>query len=479
MSVKIAPDARRQFINASGVPYSGAKLFYYAAGSTTKQNTYTTSVGNVANSNPIVLDSAGRTPYGVWFTAGLTYKEVLAPSTDTDPPGSPIFTEDNLSGVNDTSVAVSQWAASSLTPTYISTTSFSVPGDQTTELHVGRRLQFSVTAGTVYGRISVSAYTTLTTITVVMDSGQTLDSGLNSFNWSILTATNPAIPRLSTTDLTNVDVMGLSGTQTASGTKTFSGNNTHSGNNAFSGANSHSGVETHSNNIVMSAAPVLYAAVSVAANATTSNIWVSNYVNLTGSIVTFTDFADAPQAGAEVTLFCNVAHVFTNNANLTIDGGVNYTAAAGDRIRVRALTTSTFQLEIVRIAPFAIQATMEAGTDNRAIVTPAYFQYHPSAPKAWVVFNGTGTVAILASYNVSSITDNGVGIYTVNFTNSFSSANYCCVGMAEDNNGAGAAIVTRWNGDTKAAAAYQLRVIDDPGSLVDSALINCAFFGDM
>ena len=114
MGVKIAPDARRQFLNASGVPYSGAKLFYYAAGSTTKQNTYTTSAGSVANSNPIVLDSAGRTPYGVWFTEGLTYKEVLAPSNDTDPPSSPIFTEDNLSGINDTSVTVSQWEASPL-----------------------------------------------------------------------------------------------------------------------------------------------------------------------------------------------------------------------------------------------------------------------------------------------------------------------------------------------------------------------------
>lgn len=197
MSVKIAPDARRQFLNASGVPYSGAKLFYYAAGSTTKQNTYTTQAGNVANSNPIILDSAGRTPYGVWLTAGLTYKEVLAPSTDTDPPGSPIFTEDSLSGINDTSITVSQWIASSLTPTYVSGTSFTVPGDQTTELHVGRKLQFSVTAGTVYGLISASVYGALTTVTVVMDSGS-LDSGLTSFNWSILTAVNPAVPKLPT-----------------------------------------------------------------------------------------------------------------------------------------------------------------------------------------------------------------------------------------------------------------------------------------
>jgi hypothetical protein len=48
--------------------------------------------------------------------------------------------------------------------------------------------------------------------------------------------------------------------------------------------------------------------------------------------------------------------------------------------------------------------------------------------KAWVNFNGTGTVAIRASYNVSSITDNGTGLYTVNFTNALPDANYSIVG---------------------------------------------------
>jgi hypothetical protein len=46
------------------------------------------------------------------------------------------------------------------------------------------------------------------------------------------------------------------------------------------------------------------------------------------------------------------------------------------------------------------------------------------AAKAWVNFNGQGTVAIRASGNVSSITDNGTGHYTVNFTNAMSDANY-------------------------------------------------------
>jgi hypothetical protein len=45
--------------------------------------------------------------------------------------------------------------------------------------------------------------------------------------------------------------------------------------------------------------------------------------------------------------------------------------------------------------------------------------------RAWVNFNGTGTVAIRASGNVTSITDNGTGDYTVNFTTALADANYC------------------------------------------------------
>lgn len=46
---------------------------------------------------------------------------------------------------------------------------------------------------------------------------------------------------------------------------------------------------------------------------------------------------------------------------------------------------------------------------------------------AWVNFNGTGTVAIRASYNVSSITDNGTGDYTINFASALADANYAAV----------------------------------------------------
>ncbi len=51
--------------------------------------------------------------------------------------------------------------------------------------------------------------------------------------------------------------------------------------------------------------------------------------------------------------------------------------------------------------------------------------------KAWVNFNGQGTVAIRASFNVTSITDNGTGDYTVNFTNAMVDTNFCFSGVAE------------------------------------------------
>jgi hypothetical protein len=63
--------------------------------------------------------------------------------------------------------------------------------------------------------------------------------------------------------------------------------------------------------------------------------------------------------------------------------------------------------------------------------TVASWEPIPVEVKAWVNFDGTGTVAIRASYNVSSITDNGVGNYTVNFTTAMVDANYSALSTTE------------------------------------------------
>lgn len=82
--------------------------------------------------------------------------------------------------------------------------------------------------------------------------------------------------------------------------------------------------------------------------------------------------------------------------------------------------------------------------------------------KAWVNFNGTGTVAINDSFNVSSITDNGVGDYTVNLTNAMPNANY---GISGDSSGhgfidSGAAIPTISN--------FRVGIVNAGGTRVDS-----------
>lgn len=82
-----------QFMDATPTMLSGAKLFFYATGSSTKLNTYTTKALSVANPNPIVLNSAGRASVDI-FLQDLEYKVVLAPATDSDPPSSPIWTAD-------------------------------------------------------------------------------------------------------------------------------------------------------------------------------------------------------------------------------------------------------------------------------------------------------------------------------------------------------------------------------------------------
>ena len=74
--------------------------------------------------------------------------------------------------------------------------------------------------------------------------------------------------------------------------------------------------------------------------------------------------------------------------------------------------------------------------------------------KAWLHFNGSGTPSIGADYNISSITDNGTGYYTMNFSSSFSDANYALAGWAKDsNNGGNITIVGALSGHTLTSSA--------------------------
>lgn len=182
-----------QFELADGLPAVGNKLFFYVAGSVnTKQDTYTDSTGTVANTNPLVLNSLGMPTTEIWFTATQGYKVVYAPSTDTDPPTSPIWSIDNLYGINDTVNTASQWVDGPA-PTFVSATQFTLAGDQTSTFQVGRRVRTINSGGTIYSTITVSAFAALTTITVVNDSG-VLDAGLSAVSYGLLTSNNSSVP---------------------------------------------------------------------------------------------------------------------------------------------------------------------------------------------------------------------------------------------------------------------------------------------
>jgi hypothetical protein len=97
MAVFLSPvgGAAAQFFTNTGAVLTGGKLFTYAAGTTTPLPSYTTNFGNVARTNPIIFDAAGRVPDGgeIWITTA-PYKFVLKDSNDVL-----IATYDNISGI--------------------------------------------------------------------------------------------------------------------------------------------------------------------------------------------------------------------------------------------------------------------------------------------------------------------------------------------------------------------------------------------
>ena len=96
MAVFLSPvgGVAAQFFTNTGAVLTGGKLYTYAAGTTTPLTSYTTSAGNVARTNPVVLDAAGRVPGSgqIWISP-VSYKFVLTDSNDVL-----IATYDNIFG---------------------------------------------------------------------------------------------------------------------------------------------------------------------------------------------------------------------------------------------------------------------------------------------------------------------------------------------------------------------------------------------
>ena len=103
MAVNLSPIGNGvSFLGVTGLPLSGGKLYSYQAGSSTPLATYTTVSGLIANANPIILGTDGRTPNEVWLTYGYNYKFILQDSA-----GGTIATYDDIYGILGTIPAAS------------------------------------------------------------------------------------------------------------------------------------------------------------------------------------------------------------------------------------------------------------------------------------------------------------------------------------------------------------------------------------
>jgi hypothetical protein len=178
----------QQFIDADGAPLINGTIEFYIWNTSTPTAVYSDSTGTSAGTS-VTLNSLGSpmngggTPIALFFDTAVAYKIIrktaagaaVAPTIGPYYPG----------------LSSDLWSAFTGTPTRTSATTFTLTGDQTATFQVGRRLKFT-DSSTLYGTITVSAYTTLTTVTVVLDSGS-LSASLTAVYTSVISVTNKEI----------------------------------------------------------------------------------------------------------------------------------------------------------------------------------------------------------------------------------------------------------------------------------------------
>lgn len=226
------------------------------------------------------------------------------------------------------------------------------------------------------------------------------------------------------------------------------------------------------------------------ASAATVNLSTAtgNTVHITGTTaITAVTMSDGQVMDVIFDGILTLTHHATSN---NLPSAANITTAAGDRARYFYDGTTVYCMQYQRAdgtplagtTAFASAAENAAGTVENKSVDPLgireAFNATGSAPvyacRAWVNFNGTGTVAIRASGNVSSITDNGVGSYTINLLTALPDADYAVSGSCGSNS-SGASNFFGFNG-ANTASTYQFSTGNSTGTNVDYSRVTCELF---
>ena len=184
----------------------------------------------------------------------------------------------------------------------------------------------------------------------------------------------------------------------------------------------------------------------------TGNVSIAGTLDAGGYANTAT-FADTLGVAANCTTLSGSTQVTYRSNTAAITVGMLVTGAT---INIGTTVTSISNANTLIIS--AAAANSSTNTSLSFYTTNKLLASHVSSPglcKAWVNFNGTGTVRIRAAFNVSSITDNGTGIYTINFTTAMPDANYAATSMTDRSSAC--AVLFHLDGETKTTSALQLR----------------------
>ncbi len=160
----------------------------------------------------------------------------------------------------------------------------------------------------------------------------------------------------------------------------------------------------------------------------------------------------------------------TTNPPITFTGDTNTGIGHSAADTLDFITNGNSRFRIEPTGQIKAVYESQVGTDYNTQLDNGYLC------RAWVNFNGTGTIAIRASGNVSSLVDINTGRYSINFTNNLPDVNYAIIGTAGNTTAVLGAFLESPVLSAPTTSSVSMAVIDHPGNIIDAPYISIGIF---
>jgi len=481
-----------QWNATDGTPAVGFSLYTYMAGTLTLLTTYKDYLASDTNTNPIILDAFGSAQIYISVSAKFILKDLS---------GATVFTADNLTAVtsniiDDNGSYLIKFTAATDAIDYITINNAAAGGSPTIgvgglDVNIDLTLNGKGTGRVVLGE-STSDGVLLSGNQPILGSTSNellkftnVDSAVNEVTISNnVTASNPIIS--ATGGDTNIGInlqtkgtgsYGLLGTATQRGQLDLYEQT----NNGVNKITFRTPAAITTNHALTFDGGGTDRTLTFGGDFATGNTFsqIGAY-----SAAAAVDFSGAVSAAGVIQLASDFQTIGSFPLALTATGTTNSTLPVGTKTLVPnditltagGLVTGGGDLSANRAFNVTPSGWEEAfyGISSTTVLTPAAAKYSKSAVQAWVSFTSVTTTAILGSYNVTSLTDDGVGRTTVNLTIPMADTLYSATGLAQAVT-AGYAVLTRWDVDTRSAGNCSFRCVNSSVALFDS-VYQCVHF---